>query len=116
MKIIELTKCQKSLIDDEDFEIVNGIKWFCLSVEKLSYAATNVKLSNGKSTLLLMHRLILGNHSGITIDHINGNGLDNRKSNLRFCTHAQNMANRKTPTTNKSGYKGVSAFGKKWRV
>lgn len=55
-----------------------------------------------------LHQVIMGKKYGFEIDHINGNGLDNRRSNLRFCTHHQNMMNRKLYKTNKSDIKGVS--------
>ena len=53
------------------------------------------------------HRLIMNPNKNQLVDHINGNTLDNRTSNLRLCTHAQNIWNQKISKTNKSGYKGV---------
>ena len=63
-----------------------------------------------------MHRYILNLKKGDMIDHINGNGLDNRRSNLRICTHTQNQANRRLSKNNTSGYKGVwwSGINNKW--
>jgi hypothetical protein len=55
----------------------------------------------------MLHRLLLGVPGGTIVDHANGNGLDNRRPNLRVCTHAENMRNRR-PTTNASGFKGVA--------
>lgn len=54
-----------------------------------------------------MHRFIMNAQKGQIIDHINGNGLDNRKENLRFCTHRQNAYNLITGTNKTSKYKGV---------
>jgi hypothetical protein len=54
-----------------------------------------------------VHREIMGAKKGESVDHINGNKLDNRKENLRICTHTENMWNTKKPKTNKSGIKGV---------
>jgi hypothetical protein len=64
------------------------------------YVQANIK---GKHHYI--HRMILGCKG--EIDHVNGNGLDNRKSNLRSCLHSENMKNRKLNKNNKSGYKGV---------
>jgi flagellar basal body rod protein FlgC len=63
-----------------------------------------------------MHRLIMNTPDGMDTDHINSNGLDNRRQNLRICTHAENLANRKKQISNTSGYKGVSwdKSCKKW--
>lgn len=54
-----------------------------------------------------MHRLIMGFPEGKYVDHINGNSLDNRKSNLRVCTNSENQRNRYKTIRNTSGYKGV---------
>ncbi len=61
-------------------------------------------------------RLITGALPGMIVDHINGDTLDNRRANLRVCTMAQNVRNRKKPRTNTSGYKGVHWMPrhKKW--
>jgi len=55
-----------------------------------------------------MHRLILNPPAGITIDHINGNGLDNRRENLRLAGRGQNQCNRGKQSNNTSGFKGVT--------
>ncbi len=96
MKEIKLTKGAFALVDDEDFEWLNTFSWHFGK----RYA---VRKEKGKS--VFMHKQIMG-ASGI-IDHINGNNLDNRKSNLRPATHAENMRNRKMQSNNTSGFRGV---------
>lgn len=81
-------------------------------------AAVCVSCSNGKPypTIRLkkvtyrLHRLIMGAAPGMVVDHINGDTFDNRRSNLRFATVAQNAANSKLPKNNTSGFRGVYWF------
>jgi hypothetical protein len=99
-KIIQLSQGYSAIIDDEDFERVIQHKWHTrkMSFEHI-YASTRI---NKKQ--IFLHRFILEMvDAKIKIDHINGNGLDNQRHNLRLATHAQNMANRKS----KKKYKGV---------
>ena len=106
MKEIELTNGYKAIIDDENFKLLNQWKW---SYHRIGYA---IRKSN-----ILMHRLIMNCPKNKTIDHINGNKLDNRKINLRICSLSENLKNQKLRINNTSGYKGVS-FEKrrnKWR-
>jgi len=89
-------------IDDDDYELVNKFKWILRIKGKKSYAVTG-----GKSVRL--HRLLLNNpDKSLLVDHINGNGLDNRRENLRVCNNAQNLRNRGKNNNNKGRYKGVS--------
>ena len=66
--------------------------------------------------IVLMHRLIVGAKKGQHVDHINGNTLDNRRENLRLCTHAENMRNRDGSRFSASGVKGVHKDGDRWRA
>ena len=63
-----------------------------------------------------MHRLILDAPKYLMVDHKNGDKLDNRKENLRLCTHADNMRNRIAHKKSKSGYKGVNWNFSKWQA
>ena len=65
-----------------------------------------------------MHRLILNAPKGLVVDHINGNGLDNRKANLRLCTPAQNACNVRPRPGETSKYKGVAFIKRerRWQV
>jgi len=64
--------------------------------------------------LISLHRTITNAPKGCYVDHVNGNTLDNRLSNLRVCTNAANIRNGKLRTNNKSGYTGVRLEYKKW--
>lgn len=113
MKIIKITKGKEVLVDDEDFEYLNQFKWYFNGRYALH---TTGGRKNPKK--IRMHVLINKTPSGYDTDHINGNGLDNRKENLRTATHAENMMNTDKWKTNTSGYKGVhwNKSKKKWIV
>jgi len=115
MKEIQLTQGKVAIIDDEDLEKVYQYKWCACKGGKTFYAQRNIKI-NGKYTMVSMHRFIMDYPIGLQVDHINHNGLDNRKENLRVCNAAQNQWNQKSRTDNASGFRGVSLFGKKWRA
>jgi len=65
---------------------------------------------------VLASRLLMNPQNGMVVDHINGDTLDNRRSNLRVCTQAQNLRNRKMSKCSSSGFKGVYATGERWRA
>jgi HNH endonuclease/AP2 domain len=88
------------LVDDEDYEFLNQFAW---QVDKENSVAMHF---NGKT--MLLHRFIINPPKGLEIDHIDGNRLNNQKSNLRLATSSQNKINRGPRKDNKSGYKGVS--------
>ena len=119
MKKIKLTQGRFALIDDGDFELVNQYKWYANKICHNFYALTNIKKANKKPTILLMHRLIMNiSDSKIHTDHIDSNGLNNQKSNLRICTNQQNNFNKNKQRGNyTSSFKGVSWFkrDKNWR-
>lgn len=103
-KEIPLTQGYVAIVDDEDYELVSKYKW-CLSGGKYKRAVTSIK-SNGKNILVYMHRLIMNPPEGYVVDHINGDGLDNRRNNLRIATHRQNIINSKA-RIGTSKFKGV---------
>lgn len=120
MKEIALTNGGTALVDDEDFESLNRFKWRRSDQGKGHYAVRNEGVYKlGTFKLILMHRAIKDAQKGQILDHINGNGLDNRKDNLRFCTHAQNMQNQRSKNVaGTSRYKGVHWHprGNSWRA
>ena len=103
MEYINLTQGHIAIVDDEDYERVNQYKWcYCQG-----YAQRYINKGYKKRAIELMHRFINKTDEGLHTDHINGDGLDNRKINLRTCTASQNAMNSKTPKNNSSGFKGV---------
>jgi len=125
MKEFVLTQGKVTIVDDEDFDkLNNGNKWFCWksrftpSNTPLFYA---VRHCNDKTrSLERMHNVIMVPPAGLEIDHIDGNGLNNQKINLRFATRRQNRQNLHIKKT--SRYPGVFTekrlFGykKPWRA
>ena len=114
MKKILLTHNKTAIIDDEDYPLVSQYKWYASRGRNTWYAQTSIK-----GTTVLMHRLILGLVLGdkIQTDHINHNGLNNCRKNIRKCTHTQNHRNRQPNKKGTSIYKGIcwDINKKKWR-
>jgi hypothetical protein len=110
-------------VDPEDEALAREAGW---SVMTDTSRAKNKEISSIRKYVVrnrnnhteYLHRTILKAPEGTLCDHINGNGLDNRRANIRFATNSQNSANRKIGVRNKSGYKGVhwSSRDNKWRV
>lgn len=92
---VPLTQGAFALIDDCDAELILPRRWHCKTRQNgTQYAGTNIK-GEGRYHWVAMHRLILSPPPGVVIDHIDGNGLNNTRSNLRICSQKQNMANRR---------------------
>ena len=106
MKEILLTQGKVALVDDEDYKELSKVKWYVKKYGKTSYAARNTPRKDGKQMTIRMHRVILPPPVGKEIDHINGDGLDNRRENLRIVSHRENGQNRHERKTSK--YPGVS--------
>jgi hypothetical protein len=107
MKEIPLTQGKVALVDDEDFDYLNQWKWYAAKMGKGIYAQRN-QWDNGRSSTITMHRLLIEIPEGLMVDHINRNGLDNRKSNLRAVTAQQNRLN--TAPSGKIPYRGVCKY------
>ena len=115
MKCIELiTKEWKIFVDNDDYKKVSKIKWYLNHTKRRPNLYYAQGLYNGK--IIFMHRFILNAPRNLKVDHINGNGLDNRKSNLRLATTSQNNCNCGIQSNNTSGFKGVcwKKQTKKW--
>jgi len=122
MKRIPLTQGKFALVDDDIFDELNQDKWYALKNKRTFYAVRNVRKADGKQTSLKMHRVIIQTPSGMETDHIDHNGLNNQRSNLRICTTIENSHNKraevKEDTKYSSNYVGVSWHkdNKKWRA
>lgn len=104
VKKIPLTQGKFALVDDADYEMLMEFNWCANHRGRTWYAACNPH-SKG----IYMHRLILNTPKGMDTDHINGDGLDNRRCNLRSCSHSGNLQNQQIRDEKKtSKYKGVS--------
>lgn len=89
MASLILPSGEEVLFDDCDVELVSHFRWYAARRKGRVYAAT----SSRDEARIFMHRLIMGDPRGKTIDHREGVGLDNRRGNLRVCTQAQNCLN-----------------------
>ena len=103
-KRIKLSCGKWAIVDAADYEQLSEYRWCALEKGRSWYAKT----LNRNGTILSMHRLILNAPKGLFVDHINHNGLDNRRENLRLCTRLQNSRNRLPSRGGTSKYKGVT--------
>lgn len=122
MKKITLTQGEVALVDDVDYEYLMQWKW-CLSKQGRNlYAVRNRKIADGEgSRMVRMHRVIarrLNMDLSAMVDHIDNNGLNNCRSNLRSATQKQNQENRQPKIKSKSGVVGVYWYfrKKKWHA
>lgn len=117
MKRIPLTQGKYALVDDEDYDLVSPYTWGLNKGANTFYANSRIGGRKNQKTII-MHRLIVNAPKGKQVDHINGNGLDNRRSNLRICTQQHNLWNQGKRPNKTSKYKGVSwhKTGQKWQV
>jgi hypothetical protein len=106
--LIPLTRNKVAIVDLEDFAWLSRFKWYAAKAGDRFYACRREK---GRT--LLMHREIMQAPDGMIVDHKKDPSLNNRRRNLRVCTHAQNSYNRRRHD-NKSGFKGVFPKGDKW--
>lgn len=110
---IPLTQGRVAIVDDEDYVCLSAYSWNAAHINGYWYAVRNSKYDeNWKRRQIRMHREVVGAPDGLIVDHINHNTLDNRRSNLRVCTKAENGRNLRSRGV--SRYLGVSPIGRKW--
>jgi hypothetical protein len=104
---IPLSNSGECLVDKDDYFVLSKYTWYR---DNYGYVVSKIyDKKTKKCSTIRMHRMIMGvlSKKNVEIDHINHNGLDNRKENLRVCTSSQNSANTRKRSDNSSGYKGV---------
>lgn len=113
--IVPLTRGYSAIIDAADVPVVSGRNWSAL-VSKRREVVYACRVQDRK--MILMHRAIIGAVTGEEVDHCNGDGLNNRRNNLRLCTRSQNNCNSRTRSDNRSGLKGAlfETRSGKWRA
>lgn len=105
---IPLTQGYTAKIDSEDVHLVQGKLWYARVVRRGLVYAVRRERADGRQTTVLMHRVIANTPDGFDTDHVDMDGLNNRKANLRHATHGQNQHNRVANQMSTSGYKGVT--------
>lgn len=100
---VPLTKGLQAIIDSDDVGLVSGIIWHALVGKHGHTYAIGYRSKKG----VMMHRILLDAPPHLKVDHEDGNGLNNRRKNIRLATHSQNLTNTKANSRNKLGVKGV---------
>jgi len=121
-RLIRMAQPRYAKVDPADYKWLREYEWIAVKVAHNFYAVRQVKVRGTKGTrlsMMYMHRELIEVADGLRVDHINHNGMDNRRTNLRAVTHSQNMWHRrKHSITTQSKYKGVCWDKKshKWRA
>jgi len=111
---IPLTKGKFAIVDPDDYEMLSKYKWHVTKNGNTFYAKRNAP-TRKDTTPIYMHRLIIKVPPGLVVDHINHNGLDNRKANVRPATRAQNNRHSQKRKNTRSKYKGVNWYSREKR-
>lgn len=107
--VIPLTRGYEAVIDVDDLPLVEGRNWGATAERDRIYAKTTVTVSVGRQRIISLHRLIANvDDPLIEVDHRDGDGLNNRRANLRVCDRSRNSWNRGLESTSTTGFKGVS--------
>lgn len=104
---LTLTRGYTAVIDAVDAPLVSDRNWSALVRKNTVYAISNETVGAGKQKMIFLHRILLGSPKAMHCDHIDGDGLNNRRCNLRIATPAQNQWNQRILTKTESGLKGV---------
>ncbi len=99
-----------AMVDDGDFEFLSQWKWYGMPGKGRVRVYRSIRVergAGGKKRNICTHREIMNPPPGLMVDHIDGDGLNNQRSNLRICTNAENSKNRIQSRTSKRRFKGV---------
>lgn len=115
MKLIKLTQGQYAIVDDVDYTWLNQWKWYAANFRGHFYAARKRK---GRMIYMTREILGLGRKDKRQVDHRDHNTLNNRRANIRICSHRQNLMNRKSVSNTSSQFKGVCwlKIDKRWQA
>ena len=108
MKEIKLTQNKVALVDDEDYEYLNQWKWHVKKVKGSWYYAARSQHNGSIVINVMIHRVIMLTPKGDVVDHLDGNGLNCQKYNMRNCSQKQNCRNKRPQKNKNTLYKGVS--------
>ena len=108
-RLIRMAQPRYAKVDPADYKRLREYEWFTMKGKNTFYARGRVAISKtGKEKLTSLHQKIIEVPKGMVVDHINHDGMDNRRANLRAATRAQNIRNRKKfAKSSGSKYKGI---------
>lgn len=113
---IPLTRGLFAIVDDDVGPGITAYKWSAVRGRRGNFYAARTSRDSQPRKTILMHRAILQAPGNMLIDHIDGDGLNNTRLNLRFCTFKQNARNKKHALSASSPYKGIFPDGNRWRA
>lgn len=94
-------------VDDEDFAELSQYRWYLMRPTKNHNYAVRYSIEDDRAVAVLMHRGLMNTPKGMHTDHINHDGLDNQRLNLRVCTNSNNQGNARLRRDTTTGFRGV---------
>ena len=115
--IISLTQGQETIIDLADWDLVKDYRWYAHWEDNTFYVLTNVYSAYTVQQKIRLHRLLLAAPKGVLVDHVDRNGLNNRRNNIRLVTSLENRCHSVGQKGSRSAYKGVTwnKQSRKWQ-
>lgn len=116
MKLIKMKHGFETMVDDIDFDVLSGFSWRVYRANGGKWRVNTTVRLNSKYISVELPRVIMFPPRNMVVDHKDGNTLDNRRSNLRICTHIENLWNQKVYKNHSTGLKGIYFDKNKWSV